>query len=138
MKRDKHDAIFSLVIREAYKWTCCRCGKYFPEGSRQGIHCSHIFSRRHQSVRFDPNNAVAHCYPCHKWFGGNPIAAARWAGEYLGAGLLDLVEEKMRMTRKWTKAEKAEMYKHYKAEYERIRSLRMAGDNGIIQVIGYE
>ena len=41
MKRDKRDAIFSLLIRERSSWCCERCGEFVVEGERQRLHCSH-------------------------------------------------------------------------------------------------
>lgn len=83
IKLDGVDKLFSLYIRNRDAWTCQKCGTYYPVGA-QGLHCSHLFSRRHKSIRWEPLNAVAHCFNCHMWFGGNPIEAYRWIVEYLG------------------------------------------------------
>ena len=138
MKRDKLDALFSTLIREAYNWTCCRCGKYFPEGSRQGLHASHIYSRRHTLLRHHPDNVVAHCYPCHSWYGSNPVQGGGWAVEYLGVGVIQMLEDRLRERRKYTKADKEEIYQHYKAEAERVKKLRMAGETGIIRIVPFD
>ena len=138
MKRDKLDALFSNVIREAYNWTCCRCGKYFPEGQRQGLHASHIHSRRHQLLRHYPLNVVAHCYACHQWYGGNPVLGGRWAVDYLGEGVIEILGDRLREKRKYTKADKEEIYAHFKEEEKRIKALRMAGDNGVIEVVPFD
>jgi hypothetical protein len=33
------------------------------------LDCSHYRSRRHESTRFDPQNADAACRKCHNWVG---------------------------------------------------------------------
>lgn len=138
MKRDKLDALFSNLIRESYNWTCCKCGKYFPEGQRQGLHASHIFSRRHQLLRHHPDNVVAHCYTCHQWYGSNPVLGGAWATAFLGQGVIEMLTERMRERRKYTKADKEEAYKHYKQEDERVKKLRMAGEIGHIEIIPFD
>ena len=66
MKRDSLDRLFSQYIRLRAKHTCQRCGKVYPSKS-QGLHCAHIFSRGKLSVRYDPSNALALCYGCHRY-----------------------------------------------------------------------
>ena len=39
------DKWFSLSIREAYDWTCCRCGTQYHH-NHQGLDCSHGYSQR--------------------------------------------------------------------------------------------
>lgn len=138
MKRNVEDAEFSNLIREAYNWTCCRCNKYFPEGQRQGLHASHIYSRRHQATRFHPLNVVAHCYACHQWFGGNPVEGGRWAVDYLGESSIQTIGNLHRTACKLTKAQKDERRAHYKKEIDRVKKLRKEGHNGIIEVIPWE
>jgi hypothetical protein len=41
-RRDKLDALYSQLIREANNYTCQACGKYHVEGERQGLHASHF------------------------------------------------------------------------------------------------
>jgi len=137
MKRDKFDKLFSDSIRERDNWTCQRCKKYYPEGQRQGLHCSHIFSRRHRATRWEPSNAVAHCYACHEYLGGNPVIFSQWAREYLGGYVLDMLDEKHRLIIKLTKHDKVEMYAHMRSEHARMLRERAAGDDGILTFSGY-
>lgn len=92
IKLDGVDKLFSLYIRRRDAWTCQKCGTAYPEGS-QGLHCSHVFSRRHKSIRWEPLNAKALCFSCHMWFGGNPVEAYRWLEEYLGPEKLEELEQ---------------------------------------------
>ena len=87
MKRDKRDAVFSLLIRERSNWTCERCGCYVPEGERQRLHCSHIVSRKYRRLRWEPLNAVSHCAMCHSHLTDRPHEFGRWVDEKLGRGV---------------------------------------------------
>ena len=72
MKRSKWDKVFSDAVRTRDKWTCQRCSKFYPEGRRQGLHCSHFYGRAKYSTRFDFDNAEALCYGCHQYLGSHP------------------------------------------------------------------
>jgi len=67
MKLNKADTIFSRWIRERDKWTCQRCRKDYKD-NRQALHCSHYYGRANWTTRFEPDNCVALCYGCHKYF----------------------------------------------------------------------
>lgn len=124
MKRDTADTAFSNFIREKNNWTCQKCKKYYPEGHRQGLHCSHFFSRRHQSTRYYSKNATAHCFSCHQHLGGNPIEFAQWIEEYLGEGEYeDLIKRKNTICKR-PKKEKLEIAKHWKAQLKYLRRCR--------------
>jgi len=137
LKRDKIDKLFSLMVRERDNWTCQRCGTHYPEGSRQGIHCSHIFSRRHRSTRWDPLNAVAHCFSCHQYLGGNPIIFYNWARDYLGDEVIEMLEKKHRVIVKLTKTDKNDMYAFMRCEYNRMLDDRANGEQGRLNFLGY-
>ncbi len=34
-----------------------------------GLHCSHYYGRGKENTRFDPDNCIALCYPCHRLWG---------------------------------------------------------------------
>jgi hypothetical protein len=138
MKRDKHDALFSQLIREAYDWTCCWCGKYYPEGQRQGLHCSHLFSRRNKATRWHVWGAVAHCYGCHSRWGSNPLDGFSWATDFLGESRLEAVRSLAHSDGKaWVKA-KEEIYAHNKKELERVLKLRKNGVRGVIELVPFD
>lgn len=117
MKRNTTDDLFSKYIRTRDKWTCVKCGTYYPEGHRQGLHCSHIYSRRHRALRWDERNAVAHCFHCHQWFGGNPIESGEWARKHLGDDIVDeLIRIKNDGTIKVPKTDEPEIRKQIRAK----------------------
>lgn len=101
------DREFSRYIRTRDRWTCQKCGTVYPEGS-QGLHCSHVFSRRHKSIRWEPMNAKALCFSCHQWFGGNPVEAYQWLVEYMGPERLAELERMKAQTVKDNEAYRQE------------------------------
>lgn len=72
-------------VREAYavRWygKCPRCQQ------ERFLQTSHIYPvGKYPRSRFDPDNAVALCGPCHLfWWHKHPIEAAEWIRERLGA-----------------------------------------------------
>lgn len=133
IKRDKYDAVFSDLIRERANWTCELCSRQFPEGTRQSLHCSHLFGRRYLGTRFHPDNCFSLCAGCHMKMGENPVEHHEWARKRLGDGLIDILREKAQKVRKLPKHEKEAMYKHYKDELVRLRLLRKLGDTGRLE-----
>ena len=77
LKRSPADEAFSKCVRERANYCCERCGKGY-DASSTGLHCSHHFSRRHRSIRWCGDNAMALCYACHEWYGGNPADSGAW------------------------------------------------------------
>jgi len=67
MKYDPAWTIFSKYIRKRDNYTCQRCGAVHDPSSR-GLHASHYFGRGGYSTRYDPDNCVALCYGCHKYW----------------------------------------------------------------------
>lgn len=137
MKRDPLDGVFSDLVRERANWTCERCGRYAPEGQRQGLHCSHNYGRRNRSVRWWPLNAVCLCYACHQWYGDYPLDASDWLRRKLG-DLADILRERANTPRKYTAAERREMLVHYRAEWKRLQQLRKEGATGRLEFTGYD
>lgn len=115
------DQAFSKCVRQAANWTCERCGSVHEKGS-MGLHCSHIFSRRHRTIRWCKDNAQALCFSCHQWFGGNPADSGYWVTELLGEGHMELLREKMHSKIKVSKAEEKEIAKHYRQELKKLES----------------
>ena len=138
IKISKQDKVFSQCIRERANWTCERCGKYYPEGNRQGLDASHLFGRRHSSTRWNPDNVFAHCRGCHQYLGSNPPIFTAWARDKLGDVRYDWLMERHNQTVKYTKADKEEMYQHYKAQLAYMQRLRKEGDTGYLPLCGWD
>jgi len=95
---------------------CEYCGK---SGAR--VECAHIFGRRAKSTRWDLNNAVSLCHHHHRHFTENPILFFDWIAGYIGEEKLDALRLKSHQVKKWTAAEKADLYQSLKgklAKYE--------------------
>src|SRR5210317_951016 len=94
MKASPADIAFSRCVRERANYRCEKCGAQHDKSS-MGLHCSHIFSRRHRTVRWCADNAQALDYRCHAWYGGNAADSGLWITEVLGKGAIDLLREKI-------------------------------------------
>lgn len=64
-------------------WTCERCKcEYDPPTT--ALHCSHFHGRGNKSTRFNPDNAAALCYGCHRYFTANPHEHSEFFKQRLG------------------------------------------------------
>lgn len=133
MKRDKHDAAFSNLVRERADWHCENCKKYYPEGARAGLECSHFFTRSRKSTRWHPLNAAAHCTKCHFDLGGNPLKFADWIRDYLGRAKSGELSEANHAIVRWRKRDMEELYAEMKSELLRMKHLRAEGVRGRIE-----
>jgi len=128
------DAIFSLCVREAADWTCARCGTTKLQNQ---IQCSHLWSRRLRSGRWNPLNAVAHCATCHRFLGENPLLFGEWIKEYLG----DRYEAWYALRQVIVKIrpqDREDIYQHYKAVHAEMLRCRERGIAGPIPLVGSE
>lgn len=96
VKIDKADKLFSLYIRTRDKWTCQRCGRKY-EPPTQALHNSHFQGRGKENTRFDPDNCVALCYGCHRYFTSHPAEHYIWQVERLGQAKVDSLVLKSNM-----------------------------------------
>jgi len=135
MKRDKYDKIFSDLIRERADHTCEFCGLYI--GKTLSCHCCHIHGRSSRSVRWDADNALCLCAKHHFFYTNHPTDFFVWLRDYLGEGYLEILSEKAHTVKKWTKADKADLYAHYKSEYKHMLEQRKQGVTGRITFLNY-
>jgi len=99
VKRDSADALFSDWIRERDKWTCQRCWMtYVPPTN--ALHCAHMFSRGKRRTRFDPDNACALCYGCHRWLDTHADLKREFFTLRLGQRAFDLLEMRSELSAK--------------------------------------
>jgi hypothetical protein len=61
------DQAFSNYIRGRDGWQCKRCGTAYAPPTK-ALHCSHFYSRGKWGTRFDPDNCIALCYGCHRYW----------------------------------------------------------------------
>ena len=130
MKRDKHDDIFSKLVRERNDWTCECCGKEFHNNTK-GLHCSHFQGRRSVSTRYHPLNALAHCVACHRKLGERPAEFVTHYDEVF-PNMRDAIVQLSNQTLKMKPWMREEIYLHHKSEYNRLRDMRADGCTGYI------
>lgn len=138
IKRTPADEAFSNCVRERADWTCERCGKYFPEGSRGGIHCSHIYSRKHRTIRWAGDNAQALCFACHQWYGDSPADSGLWINDLMGEGGMAILREKRDSRVKVPKIEEKDIAKHYREQLRILEQQRAEGVTGRIEFESYQ
>lgn len=118
---DKKDTVFSKLIRLRARFNCESCGRYFPKG--HGLQCAHIFSRRHQSTRYDPDNACALCFTCHQHYGENPTLFYVWVVQkLLGETRYEMLRERHNRIVKRTKADAEALYAHLKDQFKSLEA----------------
>jgi hypothetical protein len=121
---DKRDTVFSKLIRLRARFNCelrGKCsGQYFPMG--HGLQCCHIFSRRHQATRYDPDNAMAGCFACHQYFGENPTLFTAVVKKHLGDVRYEELEQRHRKIVKRTKADAEALYRHLKEQLAALQA----------------
>ena len=121
VKTNPADQAFSRCVRTEANWTCERCGSVHEPGS-MGLHCSHIFSRRHRTIRWCKDNVQALCFSCHNWFGGSPADSGYWVTELLGEGHMEILRDKRDSKQKVSKLEEKDIAKHYRSELKKLES----------------
>ena len=137
MKINQADAAFSKCVRERNDWHCEKCGKQYEKNSA-GLHCSHIYSRRHRTIRWDGMNAQALCFSCHQWYGGNPADSGLWITDLLGEGHMAILREKRDSRMKVPKMEEKDIAKHYREQLKLIEQQRAEGKVGRIEFESYQ
>ncbi len=132
-RHDKLDILFGRLVRERANWQCEACGTYFPEDKRQGLHCSHHFSRRKRSVRWHPNNASAACFTCHQTLGENPVIFHDWIKGHLGDEKFAALRVQAQKIVTLKKHDKADIHANLKASWEDMQARRKAGEVGRLE-----
>lgn len=132
IKITQADRYFSKCVRAANNYICERCRAVHNKSST-GLHCSHIFGRRHKTIRWCKDNAQSLCFSCHQWFGENPADSGKWLEEILGEGYLQILREKRDSGVKVSKLEEKDIAKHYKKELALIEEKRASGEVGYIE-----
>lgn len=114
-ERNAADAAFSDYIRARAGYKCERCGTRY-EAKSTGLQCSHNFSRRHHSIRYHPDNALALCHNCHNyWFSKDIPEAARFLEQKLGKQrLVELEWKKAEQRGRHSASEIDEIAAHYR------------------------
>jgi len=139
IKRTSADHWFSKCVRERSNYICQGCGKQYDKSS-SGLHCSHYFGRRNLALRYDPNNALSHCYGCHQKYGSNPEWFHQHYIDTYGDAALEVLKEKVRClsTAKQcgSKHQKGITY-HYREEHKVMMKKREEQPVGWLEFVGW-
>ena len=114
------DKAFSIFIRRSSAdehglTTCYTCDK---RDHWKSLQCGHYISRGHLATRWDHNNCRVQCYGCNVLRNGNMAIFAYRLRRQLGEHGFSALEEKMYITKKWTRAELIDEIARYK-EWEK-------------------
>ncbi len=141
IKLNPADVAFAKCVREAANHTCLRCGiRKPPTGTRgsDGMECSHVFSRRHRTIRWAKENAKCLCSAHHRWWHENPVDAAKWYESLVGESHLALLREKRDSMIKVSKDEEKLIAKHYRSELRKLEQRRKDGETGQLDFTSYQ
>lgn len=136
IKITEADRWFSKCVRERAGWKCEVCHKQYQEGD-QGLGCSHIYSRRHKSIRHHGDNGTSMCTSCHQRLGGNPLDFASWARTHLGESRLDMLRERKNSPIKYNKRLEREIAAHYREEHRKMKEARARGTIGRLEFVSW-
>lgn len=122
----KLDAVFSMYIRlrdskpYGYKYfKCPTCGRVLPF---EQADCSHYFSRRSNSTRFDEDNCMAECRYDNR-FNAEHLHKMREALiKKLGEERFQLLEWKHNQSKKWSEFELKALIKYYQQLIDEMKS----------------
>src|SRR5215213_4059035 len=102
------DRLTSLIARR-------RDGRCVTCGGAQGLQCSHFYSRRHLSIRFDLRNCNAMCSACNRRHNRNRRPYERYMRKKYGAAAVAELDWLRAGLEKVTDEEVREMLLRYKA-----------------------
>lgn len=102
------DRLTSLIVRR-------RDGRCVTCGSTQGLQCSHFYSRRYLSIRFDLRNCNAMCSSCNRRHNRDRKPYERFMLKAYGAGVIAELSQLRMSLQKVTDAQLSELLDEYKA-----------------------
>jgi hypothetical protein len=102
------DRYTSLIVRG-------RDGRCVTCGTRQGLQCSHFYSRRYLSVRFDLRNCNAMCAGCNRRHNRDRRPYERYMRKAYGPAVVAELDGLRMSLGKVTDEELGEMFQQYKA-----------------------
>lgn len=146
MSKAQADKEFSWAVRERADWRCeahewvskRKLGVVEPsprfEPPTKQLQCSHLYGRGHNSTRFHPDNAFAHCAHCHAWLENRKPDFAEWAENFLGRERYEAVMRDHHQIVKIPKQGFKDIAAHYRGEQGRMKSERAEGAIGRLKL----
>lgn len=129
IKRNLTDALFSDIVRERADWSCENCRRTFVKKESlggSGLECSHFWSRRNKSVRWDFENAASFCSGCHRKFGENPAEHSAFFLKRLGQNKYDALGIRARTP---AKIDEKSLRFAFKSELKELKERRIVLKN---------
>jgi hypothetical protein len=102
------DRLTSIIVRKRDK-RCVTCG------GAQGLQCSHFYSRRYLSVRFDLRNCNAMCSACNRRHNRDRKPYERYMRKTYDPAVILELDQLRSSLEKVTEEELAELLQRYKA-----------------------
>jgi Bacteriophage Lambda NinG protein len=103
------DTYMALIVRRRDR-RCVTCG------ARQGLQCSHFYSRRYLATRFDLRNCNLMCVGCNRRHNEDPAPYLQFMLARYGAEVVAALDELRRSMHKVSDEELGELLKRYRAE----------------------
>jgi len=128
IKKRKHDAVFSKLVRERANYCCEACGVN-KRHETATLDCAHVMSRRSVWLRWHPKNAVSLCRGCHMFYTEHPFDWSDWCRENLGADLVAELRLVSNQRVKWLPKVREDIYKHMKVELKCMNERRTKYDS---------
>jgi hypothetical protein len=126
------DKAFADCLKAAHDYTCERCGK-------QGrMETSHVYSRKHRTIRWCKDNANCLCNYCHRIWHDSPLDAFYWFDERYGEARRLFLIEKMNNRNKVSKLEEKDIAKHYKEQLKIVEERRNSGEMDYIDFVSWQ
>lgn len=100
--------------------------------------CSHVYSRRHRTIRWCKENAKCLCTTCHRWWHENPADSGAWFESLVGEGFIDALREKRDSMVKVPKSEEKEIAKHCREQLAIIEQKLLDGEPTPIDWVSYQ
>lgn len=102
------DKYTSIIVRR-------RDGKCVTCGSVRSLQCSHFYSRRHLSIRFDLRNCNAMCSSCNRRHNRDRRPYERYVRKVYGARVITELDQSRANLQKVTDAQLNELLDEYRA-----------------------
>lgn len=119
VERPREEGSRKWLIAELDKYTSIivrrRDGKCVTCGSVQSLQCSHFYSRRYLSIRFDLRNCNAMCAACNRRHNRHRRPYERYMRKAYGPAVVAELDRLRLCLEKVTDGELGEMLQRYKA-----------------------
>jgi len=83
-------------------------GSIYPAWKQ--LQACHFFSRRHHSVRYDPDNLVGCCFGCHQYLDSHPEEKIEFFKNRLGEQAFDMLKNRIRTPARFMDKEVIRLY----------------------------